>query len=297
MDQIYIIVSSLIDVDIVAAWQIAAVCRAGSMMFPRIFANKTKKTLIKLALKEISLQMSPRNYLLFADYYAYEISTKWISNYFAKAPPFSQLEVNIIFNMKKFKKSKEYWFLYMVNTLQFELCNAIIQITNNTRLIPIQDEVQSHDCIFNDEYYAYDFIYVLLTGDNISNKRSTDNNSFGWSGAYEKYWDILYGIIIGKTCAESAYSMLCDQQSSWDKYFNLYRLSLHISNSGQLKAWDIESSRIIMHAIKLCSMCRGSYRHYQDRVSVMIMAAIKHGHPDYLMALKAAAGKLHNIMH
>jgi len=296
MDQFYLVVYSLINVDIVAAWQMAAICRVGSKLLSLIFASTTKQILIKSVMKQASLQKSPRNYLLFADYYAYEISTKWIGNYLTKAPPFSQLEVNIIFKMKKFKKYKEYWFVCAINTLQLELCNAIIRITNNPYVISIQDEVQSHDFIFDDEYYAYDFIYVLLTGGNISNKRSTDNNSFGWSGAYEKYWNILYEMIIGKICAESAYSMVCNQQSSWDKYFNLYRLSPHISNSGQLKAWNIESSHIIMHAIKLCCMCRGSYRYYQDRVSTMILAAIKHGHPDYLVALKASEYELLKIM-
>lgn len=277
---LYVIISTLINVDIIAAWQMAAICRASIVLLPQIFKVMCKRDILKIAHRNAYWQ-ARHDYLKWATYYAYPIKQSVVNYYFISTDVYSQDDIDIIFTSRHFTTNIYLWILNTLNKLHFDRFNAIVRYINNRNLanningwpkkqINIYDVFASNG-IFNDSELAIDLIYVPLT-DGIVSSRRIFNDKFVIE---ERYCNLTIDMLDKRYTVREYLDFTRYVKTSWSKYFNIYR-------SGYLYMWNVDATKLIKYGIDFCQ--RRSYN-LRECLAGMILAAFRHGHSDYIMAI------------
>jgi len=293
MESVYIITEILIDIDIVAAWKMAAICKIGSRLFPRIFAKCPKKIIMKS--DSTYANTVYRKNFEYISWYSCPIYDAYVWNYLVLSAPLSQFEVTAIVTYKFIKDNINFLAQKCLNCLALDLFNKVTIATGGLHtLIKIRDSVDLHNSIFSDDDIAMDLIHAPLTSGNISYETLRYQNEFYYD-ACNVYWPKLIDMINGRISVRKIRLKTSYVHTEWNKYFAIYRSPPNklafMQPIWPLASWNIDSFTIIKHAIMFCRRRLSN----KNGIVTMLIAAINHGHCDYIIALHAARHMIEDL--
>lgn len=271
MDPIFLVTDILVNFDIVAAWQMAAVCRASALILPRVRPhwNNTIRQIMCVNAR----QLSPKDYINYVLYYKYPTCAYDVQEYLIKSD-ISLDEVKHIFTYAIAGCYKHYWFGTFMNHLRFDICDMIILATDWDQPL-INRRAKNPRKIFICRKFAIDLIYIPLTGGQLSHKH-VDYRDFTLDNAYGTFGIKIISCLKGRRTLEELRHVVPKITSLWDVYFTLY---------SENDNWDIESATVIKYAIMFCRRCIKRTK-YWSCLMTMIIAAINHKNTIYFNVLR-----------
>jgi len=272
MDPIFLVTDILVNFDIVAAWQMATICRTNALILPRLrpyWNNMMRKIMCVNARR-----LSPKDYINHVLYYKYPTCAYDVKEYLIKSD-ISLDVVKHIFTYPIAECYKHYWFGTFMSHLRFDICDMITLSTNWNQ--PLINRRAKNPCkIFVCRKFAIDLIYIPLTGGYLSHKNA-DHHGFTLDNAYTTFGIKIISCLKGHRTLEELRNMVTKITSLWDVYFTLY---------SENADWNIEPVTVIKYAIMFCRQSIARTK-YWSCLMTMIIAVINHKNTIYFDVLRA----------